>query len=56
MPSTTNHKEEETVDAPGNDGNVSMPEQVKRPNPQKMMMMMIGICHASYVDCPVVPT
>jgi len=32
------------VDAPGNDGNVSMPEQVKRPNPwRKMMMMMMNI-------------
>jgi len=44
-PSTTNLEEEETVDAPGNDGNASMPEQVKRPNPwkkkKKMMMMMI---------------
>jgi len=30
------------VDAPGSDGNESMPEQVKRPNPwRKMMMMMI---------------
>ena len=41
-PSTTNLEEEETVDAPGNDGNAAMPEQVKRPNPwRKMMMMMI---------------
>ena len=32
-PSTTNLEEEEIVDAPGNDGNASMPEQVKRPNP-----------------------
>ena len=31
--STTNLEEEEIVDAPGNDGNASMPEQVKRPNP-----------------------
>jgi len=29
MPSTTNLEEEETVDAPGNDGNASMPEEVK---------------------------
>ena len=30
------------MDAPGNDGNASMPEQVKQPNPwRKMMMMMI---------------
>jgi hypothetical protein len=28
-PSTTILEEEEIVDAPGNDGNVSMPEQVK---------------------------
>jgi len=27
-----NLEEEETVDAPGNDGNASMSEQVKRPN------------------------
>jgi len=38
-PSTTNLKEEEIVDAPGNNGNVSMPEQVKRPNPWRKMMM-----------------
>ena len=31
-------------DAPGNDGNSSMPELVKRPNPwRKMMMMMMYI-------------
>jgi hypothetical protein len=41
-PSTTNLEEEEIVDAPGNDSNASMPEQVKRPNPwRKKMMMMI---------------
>jgi len=40
--STTNVEEEEIVDVPGNDGNASMPEQVKRPNLwMKMMMMMI---------------
>jgi hypothetical protein len=43
-PSTTNLEAEEIVDAPGNDGNASTPEQVKRPNPwrkkKKMMMMM----------------
>ena len=38
-PSTTNVEEEEIVDAPGNDGNASMPEQVKRPNPWRQMMM-----------------
>jgi hypothetical protein len=31
--STTNLEEEEIMDAPGNDGNVLMPEQVKRPYP-----------------------
>ena len=41
--STTNLEEEETVDAPGNDGNASMPEQVKRPNPWRKMMMIIII-------------
>jgi hypothetical protein len=38
-PSTTNFEEEEIVDAPGNEGNASMPEQVKRPKPWKKMMM-----------------
>jgi hypothetical protein len=43
-PSTTNIEEEEIVDAPGNDGNASMPEDFKRPNPwRKMMMMMMMI-------------
>jgi len=43
-PSTTNLEEEENVDALGNDGNASMPEQVNRPNPlRKMMMMMMMI-------------
>jgi hypothetical protein len=31
------------VDAPGNDGNESMPEQVKRPNPRRKMMMMMMV-------------
>jgi len=39
-PSITNLEEEETVGVPGNDGNASMPEQVKRPNPWMMMMMI----------------
>ena len=38
-PSTTILEEEETVDAPGNVGNASMPEQVKPPNPWRRMMM-----------------
>ena len=40
-PSTTNLEEEEIVDAPGNNGNASMPVQVKRPNPWRKMMMMM---------------
>ena len=39
--STTNLEEEEIVDALGNDGNASMPEQVNRPNPWKKMMMLM---------------
>jgi len=41
-PSTTNPEDEEIVDAPGNYGKASMPEQVKRPNPWRKMMMMIN--------------
>jgi hypothetical protein len=40
-PSTTNLKEQEIMDAPRNDGNASMPEQLKIPNPWRMMMMMM---------------
>ena len=40
-PSTTNLEEEEIVDALENDGNASMPEQVKRPNPWRKMVMMM---------------
>jgi len=40
-PSTTNFEEGEIVDALGNDGNESMLEQVKRPNPWKNLMMMV---------------
>ena len=47
-PSTTN-LEEENVDVPGNDGNASMPEQVKRPNAwRKMMTMMMMMIINSY--------
>ena len=46
-PLTTNLEEEEIVDAPGNDGNVLMPEQVKRPNPwrrkRKMMLVVVVV-------------
>ena len=45
-PSTTNLEEEEIVDAPGNDGNASMPEQVKRPNICRKMMMMTILRHS----------
>jgi hypothetical protein len=41
MPSTTNPEEEEIVDVPENNGNAWMPEQVKRPNPWKMMTLML---------------
>ena len=42
--SPTNPGEEGIPDAPGNDGNASMPEQVKRSNPwRKMMMMMMNV-------------
>ena len=34
-------REKEMVDAPGNNGNVLMPEQVKRHNPWKRKLMMI---------------
>jgi hypothetical protein len=38
-PSITNLEEEEIVDAPGKHGIALMPEQVKRPNPWRKMMM-----------------
>jgi hypothetical protein len=40
-PLITSLEEEKIVDAPGNDANASMPEQVKRPNPWRKMMMML---------------
>jgi hypothetical protein len=40
-PSTTKLEGEEIVDALGKDGNTSMPERVKRPNPWRKMMMMM---------------
>jgi len=40
-PSTTNFEEEDILEDLGNDGNASMPEQFKRPNPWMMMMMMM---------------
>jgi len=51
-PSTINLEEEEIVDAPGNDGNVSLPEQVKRPNPWRKMVMKYQIMNnALYIYC-----
>ena len=58
-PSTTNLEEEEIVDAPANDGNASMPEQVKRPNQwrkkkkkkKKMMMMMMMMMIMMITKC-----
>ena len=47
-PSTTNLEEEEIVEAPGKDGNASMPEQVKRPNPWRKMMMISKRSQAAY--------
>ena len=51
-PSPTNPGEEGIADAPGNDGNVSMPEQVKWPNPWRKMMMMVVVFH-SYQSCAI---
>jgi hypothetical protein len=34
-------EDEEIVDASGKDDNASMPEQVKRPNPWRKMMIII---------------
>jgi hypothetical protein len=45
MPSTTNLKEEEIVDAIENDGNASVPEQVKQRNPWRKMMIMMMMNH-----------
>jgi hypothetical protein len=42
-PSTAILEEEEIVEAPGNGDNGSMPEQVKRPNPWRNMMMLMSI-------------
>ena len=52
-PSNINPEEEEIVDDLRNDGNASMPEQVKRPNPWKkkkmmMIMMMMSIAMNIY--------
>jgi len=39
------------LDAPGNDGNASMPEQVKRTNPWRKMLMMMNKLAKSAVEC-----
>jgi hypothetical protein len=39
-PTTTDLKEEEIVDDPENDGNASMPEQIKQPDPQRKTTTM----------------
>ena len=45
-PSTTKLEGEEIVEAPGKDDNASMPEQIKRPNAwRKMMMVMMMVYH-----------
>ena len=49
---TTNLEEEEFVDALGNSGNASMPEQVKRPNPWRKMMMMMKFCETIKIVLP----
>ena len=43
QPSPTNPEEEGIADAPRNDGNASMPEQVKRPNSWRKMMMLFNV-------------
>jgi hypothetical protein len=50
----TNLEEEETVDAPGNDGNASMPEQLKRPNQWMKMIMMMTMFTVLYVFVTVI--
>ena len=47
-PSTTNPEDEEIVDAAGNDGNASMPEQFKRPNLWTKIIMMLMIMTMLY--------
>jgi hypothetical protein len=47
-----NLEEDEIVDPPGNDGTASMPEQVKRSNPwRKMMIMMMKPCLSLEFKC-----
>ena len=55
-PSTTNPKDEEIVDAPGKDGNASMPEQVKRPNSWRKVMMMMKLGDGILIASSIVPS
>ena len=48
-PSNTNLEDEEIADAPGNDGNASMPEQVRRPNPWRKIIIIIIIIIIIYI-------
>jgi hypothetical protein len=49
-PSGTNFEGEEIVNAPRKDGNASMPEEFKRPNPWRKIMitMMNFVTFVSY--------
>jgi hypothetical protein len=47
MSSTTNLEGKEIVDVPGKDGNASIPEPVKRPNPWRKIMLMDPFIHYS---------
>jgi hypothetical protein len=49
-PTTINLEEEEIVGTPGKDGNSSMPEKVKRPNPWMMMMISILVLSAKWAN------
>jgi hypothetical protein len=49
-PSPTNLGEKGIVDDPGKDGNASTPEQVKRPNTWKKMMMMMTLLSSERVS------
>jgi hypothetical protein len=47
-PSATDLEEEKIVDAPGNDDNASMLEQVKRTNPLRKMITMTKMMMRRY--------
>jgi hypothetical protein len=50
-PSTTNLEGEQIVDAPGKDDNASMPEQFRRPNPWRKMMLMTDFRVVNFGAC-----